>query len=370
MQWENALTAPVHRLAGTALDDGWVITHPLGWSLDQNGELVKSADDVGSGGNFSAGYTVKRGTQTAFLKAIDLSRAMRAPPGDMLDELKKIIDTATFEKSICALCGVRRMDRVVQALATSDIVTGPNLQDRVPYIIFELADGDVRRRIRLVNYGVRAAWIFRAAQNAAVGLTQLHSAKIAHQDMKPSNLLHFESQSIFKVGDVGRAIQEGIQVPHAEYGIAGDPAYAPPELLYGHFIPDWNTRRFGCDLFMFGSMLTFFFLGQGTTPMLVSKIDASYLPRSRGGQWSGTYMEALPVVRRAFSAVLEELSIASPAEFRDEVVKSVLELCEPDPALRGHPLNRNQNQFDLSRYVSLFDLLSRKAAISNRRAQA
>jgi hypothetical protein len=81
-------------------------------------------------------------------------------------------------------------------------------------------------------------------------------------------------------------------------------------------------------------------------------------------------MEALPVVRRAFSAVLEELSIASPAEFRDEVVKSVLELCEPDPALRGHPLNRNQNQFDLSRYVSLFDLLSRKAAISNRRAQA
>jgi hypothetical protein len=198
-----------------ALDDGWVIAGPVGWSLDQNGEPIKSADDVGSGGHFSAGYAVKRGMQTAFLKAIDLSRAMLAQPGDMLNELKKIIDTAAFEKSLCALCGARRMDRVVLALATGDIVVGPNLQDRVPYIIFELADGDVRRRIRLVNDNARASWIFRAAQNAAVGLTQLHSAKIAHQDMKPSKLLHFESQSIFKVGDVGRAIQEGIQVPHA-----------------------------------------------------------------------------------------------------------------------------------------------------------
>jgi serine/threonine protein kinase len=364
------LAAPVYQLAGTALDGGWIITDPVGWSLDASGEFIKPPDDVGSGGNFSAGYTVKRGTQTAFLKAIDLSRAMRAPPGEMLNELKKIIDTATFEKALCALCGERRMDRVVLALATGDIVTGPNMQDHVPYIIFELADGDVRRRIRLVNENVRAAWIFRAIQNAAVGLTQLHSANIAHQDMKPSNLLHFESQSIFKVGDVGRAIQEGIQVPHAEYGIAGDPIYAPPELLYGHFVPDWNTRRLGCDLFMLGSLLTFFFLGQGTTPMLISKVAPPYLPRSRGGQWSGTYLEALPVIRRAFSAVLEELSFSAPIEFRDEVVKSVRELCEPDPVLRGHPLNRNQNQFDLSRYVSMFDLLARKAAISSRRAQA
>jgi serine/threonine protein kinase len=367
---ERPLAAPVYQLAGTALDGGWIITDPVGWSLDASGEFIKPPDDVGSGGNLSAGYTVKRGTQTAFLKAIDLSRAMRAPPGEMLNELKKIIDTATFEKALCALCGERRMDRVVLALATGDIVTGPNMQDRVPYIIFELADGDVRRRIRLVNENVRAAWIFRAIQNAAVGLTQLHSAKIAHQDMKPSNLLHFESQSIFKVGDVGRAIQEGIQVPHAEYGIAGDPIYAPPELLYGHFVPDWNTRRLGCDLFMLGSLLTFFFLGQGTTPMLISKVAPPYLPRSRGGQWSGTYLEALPVIRRAFSAVLEELSFSAPIEFRDEVVKSVRELCEPDPVLRGHPLNRNQNQFDLSRYVSMFDLLARKAAISSRRAQA
>jgi serine/threonine protein kinase len=324
----------VFRLLGLKLEDGWLVTDRVGWTIDEKGRLV-SAGDPGSGGNFSAGYRVERNGQVAFLKAIDLSRAMGK--ADVIGELKKIVDTASFEKSLCALCGDRRMDRVVLALGTGDIETGPNLQDRVPYIIYELADGDVRRRIRLIDQHTRASWIFRALQNAAVGITQLHSARVAHQDVKPSNLLHFESESVFKIGDVGRAIREGIRVPHADYGIAGDPAYAPPELLYGHYVPDWNMRRFGCDLFMFGSLIVFFFLGQGTTPLLISKIDAAFLPRARGARWQGTYTEVLPVVRRSFSQVLEELSIAAPAEFRDQIVASVRELCEPDPALRGHP---------------------------------
>jgi len=353
---------------GTKLEGGWTVESPLGWSFDDKGKPARPAGDNGSGGNFSVGYVVKRGDQTAFLKAIDLSRAMKAKPGDMLNELKKIIDTATFEQALCALCGERRMDRVVLALAAGEIVVGPNLQDRVPYIIFELADGDVRRRMRLVNENVRAAWIFSALQNAAVGLRQLHSAKIAHQDVKPSNLLQFEKQNVFKVGDVGRAIQEGVAVPRAEYGIAGDPSYAPPELLYGHYVPDWNTRRVGCDLFMFGSLIAFFFLGQGITPMLMSRIDAAHLPRRAGGEWQGFYADVLPIVQRAFSSVLEELELVAPKKFKDEIVASVRQLCEPDPALRGHPRNRTENQFDLSRYVSQFDLLAKHAAIAGRNA--
>jgi eukaryotic-like serine/threonine-protein kinase len=355
---------PVFSLLGKELDDGWKVIEPVGWKLDENGNPVQ-AGEPGSGGNFSAGYRVKKGERIGFLKAIDLSRAMNKP--DVISELKKIIDTAAFEKSLCQLCGERRMDRVVLALSVGDIITGPNLQDTVPYIIFELADGDVRRRIRLVSDNIRSQWIFRAIQNAAVGLTQLHSVHVAHQDVKPSNVLHFETQSAFKIGDVGRAIQEGITVPHSNLGIAGDPAYAPPELLYGHYVADWRTRRLGCDLYMFGSLIAFFFLGQGLTPLLFSKIEPAFLPRSRSGSWVGTYMEAVPIVRRAFSDVLEELSIRVPTEFAEDVVKSVRELCEPDPEMRGHPLNRRTNQFDLSRYISLFDLLSAKAAIAARR---
>lgn len=362
------MPSPVFGLAGTKLEGGWTVDSPFGWSFDEAGLPRRPPDDKGSGGNFSVGYVVKRGDQTAFLKAIDLSVALRAASGDILNRLKRIIDTATFEQSLCAMCGERRMDRLVLALAAGEIVVGPNLQDRVPYIIFELADGDVRRQIRLVNENVRAEWIFKALQNAAVGLRQLHGAKVAHQDMKPSNLLHFSKQSAFKVGDVGRAIQEGVAVPHAEYGIAGDPAYAPPELLYGHYLADWNTRRLGCDLYMFGSLIAFFFLGQGITAMLMNRIDQPHLPPHRGGGWTGTYVEVLPIVQRAFSSVLEELQLVVPAKFKDEVVASVRELCEPNPTLRGHPKSRKQNQFDLSRYATKFDLLSKHAAIASRSA--
>jgi hypothetical protein len=53
--------------------------------------------------------------------------------------VKLKLDTAAFEKSLCQLCGDRRMDRVVLALASGDVATGPNLQDTVPYIMFELS---------------------------------------------------------------------------------------------------------------------------------------------------------------------------------------------------------------------------------------
>lgn len=358
------MTPPVFSLLGRETEDGWKVIEPVGWKLDSAGCPIQ-AGDPGSGGNFSAGYRVEKDGRLAFLKAIDLSRAMRQR--DVIAALKQIVDTASFEKTLCAMCGERRMDRVVLALASGDFVTGPNLQDTVPYIIFELADGDVRRRVRLVGANLRLQWVFRAIQNSAVGIRQLHSANVAHQDVKPSNVLQFEAQKAFKIGDVGRAIREGIPVAHSDLGIAGDPAYAPPELLYGHYDADWRTRRYGCDLFMFGSLIVFFFFGQGLTPLLLSRIEPAYLPRSRSGRWTGTYMEVLPIVRRAFSDVLVELGTLVGEEFSADVVKSVRELCEPDPTLRGHPLSRRTSQFDLSRYISQFDLLSTKAAISARR---
>lgn len=361
------LTSPVFSLLGKETDDGWKIIEPVGWKLDRAGKPMK-AGDPGSGGNFSAGYRVQKDGRRAFLKAIDLSVALRSK--DVIAALKIIVDTASFEQSLCAMCGEKRMDRVVLALASGEFITGPNLQDRVPYIIFELADGDVRRRIRLVDAPLRLQWVFRAIQNSAVGLRQLHKANVAHQDFKPSNVLQFEAQKAFKVGDVGRAVLEGVAVAHDTLVVAGDPTYAPPELLYGHVDPDWRMRRYGCDLFMFGSLIVFFFLGQGLTPLLIRKIEPAYLPRARGGTWSGTYMEVLPIIRRAFADILEELAALVPDEFESDVVKSVRELCEPDPALRGHPLSRKTSQFDLSRYIALFDHLSTKAAIAARRATA
>lgn len=53
----------------------------------------------------------------------------------------------------------------------------------------------------------------------------LHGLDIAHQDLKPSNVLP----------------------------IAGDPTYAPPELLYNYVPADWNVRRYACDVYLLGA---------------------------------------------------------------------------------------------------------------------
>jgi serine/threonine protein kinase len=207
------------------LGDGWIVTDPIGWKIDPASGKIVHAND-GSGGNFSAGYYAEKRKDgklvaKAFLKGIDISRALGSR--DIVAALKNIVDTPNFEKELLKLCGERKMDRVVLALASGDINLGPNVQDQVPYIIFELADGDVRRRMRLVSDNIKAAWTLRAVHHATVGLFQLHSAQVAHQDVKPSNVLDFESAAVFKLGDMGRALREGVPVPHDAFSIAGDP---------------------------------------------------------------------------------------------------------------------------------------------------
>ena len=54
----------------------------------------------------------------------------------------------------------------------------------VQYIVFELADGDVRSVISAAD-DLDVAWAIRSLHHMAVGLAQLHRTGIAHQDVKP-----------------------------------------------------------------------------------------------------------------------------------------------------------------------------------------
>jgi serine/threonine protein kinase len=60
----------------------------------------------------------------------------------------------------------------------------------------------------------------------ATGLHELHSQRIAHQDLKPSNVLVF-SQREAKNADLGRATLRGQVGPFDEFPVAGDLSYAP-----------------------------------------------------------------------------------------------------------------------------------------------
>jgi serine/threonine protein kinase len=353
---------PVYTLLGRELKDGWKIVERFNWNVDASG--VPAGDWYGLGGHFSIGYVVERGGRRAFMKAINLEKINQST--DVLTAMKELSDTVEFEKAIQIECTKYKMDRIVKAIDTGEIKLGPNIQDRVPYLILELADGDVRRRLETVDSKFALPWKLRALHHVATGLMQVHARDIAHQDLKPSNVMSFEEEAVFKIGDFGRSSKRGLEPPHEGCGVAGALAYAPPELLYGHFDSDWRRRRVGCDLYLLGSMVMFFFTGHGTTVLLMNKLLSQHKPISFNGRWNGTFLDALPYISSAFGDVIQDLRLEVPNELVDEVLPIVMQLCEPNPLLRGHPKARAQhfgNPQDLSRYVSKFDLLAKRAEI-------
>jgi hypothetical protein len=339
-----AAKTPAEQLLGLTLDGGWKVVEVLAPSSHT------------TGGNFSHGYIVQnaRGMR-AFLKALDYSRAMRAP--DPPTALKALVDAYIFERDVLHRCREKHLDRVVLAIADG---TARVAGEAVQYLILELAETDVRSQANtLARFEI--AWTLRALHHVATGIFQLHREGIAHQDVKPSNILSFDGGRSSKLGDLGRAAYQGHTPPHEAYDIAGDPSYAPPELLYKYFDPDWNRRRRGCDLYLLGSMVVFFFIGIGTTPLLRKELH----PAHCWGRWTGDYDGVLPYVRDAFGRVVDFVRQQLIDELKQDVILTVRELCEPDIRLRGHPLNRlgRGDPFSLERYISRFDLLARRAEL-------
>jgi eukaryotic-like serine/threonine-protein kinase len=312
-----------------------------------------------TGGLFSAGYIVEDGNGTrAYLKALDLSLAARSP--DPTRELQALLAAFNFERDLLTHCRDRKLDRVVRSVDHGQVTIDPILYaSLVPFIVFELADGDVRSVMGASN-NLDTAWALRSLHQVATGVVQLHRQSIAHQDIKPSNVMLFASGADAKVGDLGRASLKGASAPHEALPIAGDKTYAPPELLYDDLSGDWQTRRFGCDAYLLGSLVVSLYTGVSMTGLVTSLLP----PGQHWRVWKGSYTAVLPFVRDAFNQAVASFAQEVPAEFRGDLERIVRQLCDPDPTQRGHPrarAMRHGNPFELERYVSQFDLLARRA---------
>src|SRR5690606_38946951 len=86
-----------------------------------------------------------------------------------------------------------------------------HLIKNVYYLIFELADGDVREHINFSD-SIDIAWKLRSLHNIVTGINQLHSIDIAHQDIKPSNVFVYDKLTS-KLGDLGRSLSREIEGP-------------------------------------------------------------------------------------------------------------------------------------------------------------
>jgi len=334
---------PAEQLVGLTLTNGWKV-------LD-----YASRKPNATGGYFSHGYIVENADgRKGFLKAMDYSKAFQFPDTHVM--LAAMTNAYIFEKNLCEKCA--HLSRIVRAIDSGFHHVNPaDPFSKVEYLIFELATGDVRAHLDMQKH-LDFVFVMRTLHHIATGLAQLHRADIAHQDLKPSNILVFGRTEGSKICDLGRAWDRHVPAMHDAIPIASDSTYAPVELLYGDIPSDPHMRRFGCDLYHLGSLVVFLFARVHINAFIIDSLSVDHRPIN----WAGTYRDVLPFVQAAFDiAIIKFLKNVPP--YLSELAEVVTQLCNPDPMRRGHPQNKGLNQFSLQRYISQFDRLAHHAQL-------
>lgn len=320
------------------------VTLPSGWKLVE--QLKRTPGSSGS--NFGTGYRAERPkggeVEHAFVKAMDFVRAMEE--ADPMAELLKLTSEATFEREAMQLCGERRLSRLVQLISWEYINLHPakDLMHQVLCLVMEVGSGDIRRQITRIG-ALPTSVILHILEDTALGMAQLHRNGIAHQDVKPSNVISMTdlsnaAQNLFKVADLGRIVRKGVPGPYDRAPWPGDGRYAPPEVWYSYTPPQWPDAREASDAYMLGSLACFLFCGVTMQSLLVREVPPAMLP----GTWSGGYNDSLLQVLRSKQSSILANTIAPTIneKVRDGVINIIRELIEPDPLKRGDKRARAQ----------------------------
>lgn len=324
---------PSRQLQGLVTDSGWTIFEHI-------------SDSLGSGGNFCTRYLARsQDGQIGFMKAMDLTRAA----GD-INSIKRLIDEYIFEQSVSEQCRGLNLSRIASAIESGEIdVPGfDGLNGKVYYLIFDKAEGDFRQSHIEAK---EKAWLhaFKALHHVSIGISQLHRAGIAHQDIKPSNILSYSDET-FKISDLGRVTDIDNKSPFSNMRFTGDTSYNPPEYLHGSYRLSEFRDRYLSDVFMLGSLA--YHIVEDVQIISPTRMEAEQI---YGNPMVGLpYQEALPIWMTAFSTVLERFHLSCTEKFGGELARLIRdlveELCTPDVSLRGKNI-RKPGLFNVERYV-------------------
>jgi serine/threonine protein kinase len=326
---------PAMLLAGKKLSNNWQVVN-----------LIEKNPN-GTGGNFSHSYNVVNTLtgEKAFLKALDFSRAHKdANPLQMMNKLTSLFQ---FEQSVLELC-------IINLIEAGTVPAEPGSIIQVPYFIMELAAGDIYRQLDFTKK-MDHLLNLKILHSVSVALFQLHNHGIAHQDVKPSNVLIIEKKA-HKLGDVGRADLRGETTPYGFMAFAGDPSYAAPEVHYKTVSDDWVFRRIASDAYQLGSMITFLYTQFNMTAIMKMHIS----PEHNWSNWTQTYREVLPYLYVALEQSIDFFkSYVDDKELAEALGELLFQLCDPDPMKRGHPktLSGKNKTISLERYNTIFDRL-------------
>lgn len=343
-----------HNLLGHELKTGWKVIE----------KITKPATSTGS--FFSVCYKAEKEGEVCFLKAFDFAKFqmisdMESPGRSRVDIIGDMIKAYQYERDLSELCKNQHVTKVAFVKEAGEETVNGFTYSFVPYLLFDLADGDVRSQLKYSNK-LDFAWKLGSLHDIAVGLKQLHYIDVSHQDLKPSNILLFDKRS--KLGDLGRSLSKSLKDgPYRGRAFTGDNNYAPPEIMYDYFDSDWNKRVLATDCYLLGSMVVFYISGISMSALLMSNIPENF----RVDRWNGDFGEVKPYIIDGFTKSLIDFQENIEDDFfKKELTAIVEQLCFPFPEKRGHPKDIESigSNYNLERYVSKFDYLYRKAEYS------
>lgn len=342
---EERHAGPAESLLGVVLDGNWTVIERL--FIDPG---IKSRS------RRSCYKAIDKQSRPVFIKAFDFRHDdINLEPEELDMYLREFLN----EASIHECCKGKKLSRVTRLLGKGKIIINGQA---VHYLVLEWAgkslrqyhppgDGQISLRTRLI--GLR---------DVASSLQQLHNHGIAHQDIKPSNVVLVE-RSPLKITDLGCTSCQGFPIPPHDFEfVPGQPNYAPYELLYECEDLDWRTRRFGNDIFLLGNLIYTSFVGASITILVLHAIDETLRPNSYGGPYSDIVPQLIQAHHWATDSFLRD---CLPPELASEICDLVSGLCHPDPKRRGCPrtINRSGSQYDLQRVISRLDIMAAKASL-------
>jgi eukaryotic-like serine/threonine-protein kinase len=273
---------------------------------------------------------------------------------DPVKALLQIANAHDFERSILEQCSGSRLDKVVTALDSGTVeVTNEGVRDFAFYIIFELANGDLRQFVN-IEKGNDLIWVVSAIHSFCVAINQIHGIDVYHNDLKPANGLVFDDGE--KVADFGRATSPARPVARDPYLCAGDPRFAPPEQIYPNENPvvtiDPFLKARAGDLYNLGSIMHYLITKRMLTPEIVGRLDPTFRPRNQNGGWIDSYEAVLPYWNQIHHAIMNEF----------------LHLCDPDYRKRGDQSTNLivPSKYKLERVISKLDNLKARILVRSR----